>query len=68
VQALSAGVDSFDTNRLRERGIALTSASGVHADPMAQQVFGYVFHSVGTSIGLSASSSDARGWTLTDTR
>jgi phosphoglycerate dehydrogenase-like enzyme len=44
VQALIAGVDSFDTNRLRERGIALTSASGVHADPMAQQMFGYVFH------------------------
>ncbi|WP_336364529.1 D-2-hydroxyacid dehydrogenase [Halalkalicoccus salilacus] len=42
IQALSAGVDFFDVERLRERGVVLTSASGVHAQPIAEQVLGYL--------------------------
>lgn len=42
VQALNAGVDSYPLDALRERGIALTNASGVHAEPIGQQVLGYV--------------------------
>lgn len=42
VQALSAGVDHYDRDRLRAEGIALTNASGVHAEPIAEQVVGYL--------------------------
>ena len=40
VQALSAGVDSYPLAELEARGIALTNASGVHAEPIAEQVLG----------------------------
>lgn len=42
VQGLSAGVDHIDTERLSQAGIALTNASGVHAEPISQQVLGYM--------------------------
>lgn len=42
VQALSAGVDFFDLEALEERGIVLTTAAGVHAEPVAEQVLGYL--------------------------
>lgn len=44
VQALSAGVDSYDTNRLAERDVALTNVSGIHAEPISQQVLGYLLY------------------------
>ena len=42
VQALSAGVDHFDRDALSEAGVALTSASGVHAEPIGEQVLAYL--------------------------
>lgn len=42
VQALSAGVDFFDLDALEDREIVLTSAAGVHAEPVAEQVLGYM--------------------------
>jgi phosphoglycerate dehydrogenase-like enzyme len=42
VQALSAGVDFYDTEALCERGVVLTTASGVHAEPIAEQTLGYL--------------------------
>jgi phosphoglycerate dehydrogenase-like enzyme len=42
VQALSAGVDYYPLERLRSMGVTLTSAAGIHAEPIAQQVLGYV--------------------------
>jgi phosphoglycerate dehydrogenase-like enzyme len=42
VQALSAGVDSYPLDALREAGVALTNASGVHAEPIAEQVLAYM--------------------------
>lgn len=42
VQALSAGVDFWDLDPLRERGIALATAAGVHAEAIAEQVLGYL--------------------------
>jgi phosphoglycerate dehydrogenase-like enzyme len=42
IQALSAGVDHYDRDALVDRGIALTNASGVHAEPLAEQVLGYL--------------------------
>lgn len=42
IQALSAGVDHFDRDALAEAGVALTSASGVHAEPIGEQVLAYL--------------------------
>jgi phosphoglycerate dehydrogenase-like enzyme len=42
VQALSAGVSSYDHDALADRGVALTNVSGVHAEPIAEQVLGYM--------------------------
>ncbi|WP_433632609.1 D-2-hydroxyacid dehydrogenase [Halomicrococcus sp. NG-SE-24] len=42
IQALNAGVDSYDLNRIEEMGIVLTNAAGVHANPIAEQVLGYM--------------------------
>lgn len=40
VQALSAGVDHYPQETLQEADVALTNASGVHAEPIGEQVLG----------------------------
>lgn len=42
VQALNAGVDSYDLDRLQQMDVALTNAAGVHAIPAGEQVLGYM--------------------------
>jgi phosphoglycerate dehydrogenase-like enzyme len=42
VQALSAGVDFLPLDAIEDAGVALTNASGVHAEPIAEQVLAYV--------------------------
>jgi phosphoglycerate dehydrogenase-like enzyme len=42
VQAMSAGVDYLPQDELADRGVALTTASGVHAEPIGEQVLGYM--------------------------
>jgi len=42
IQALSSGVDFLDLEAIADRGIALTNAAGVHAEPIAEQVVGYL--------------------------
>lgn len=42
IQSLSSGHDRFDLEALSEEGIALTTVSGVHADPIAQHVLGFL--------------------------
>ncbi|PSP78914.1 D-2-hydroxyacid dehydrogenase [Halobacteriales archaeon QS_1_68_20] len=42
LQAISAGVDHLALDELVERGVAVTNAAGVHAQPAAEQVFGYL--------------------------
>ncbi|GAA1321086.1 D-2-hydroxyacid dehydrogenase [Streptomyces sanglieri] len=42
IQSLSSGYDRFDLKSLSEDDIVLTTVSGVHADPIAQHVLGYV--------------------------
>ncbi|SIR26172.1 Phosphoglycerate dehydrogenase [Haladaptatus litoreus] len=42
VQVLSAGVDQYDQDALEARDIALTNASGVHAEPIAEQVLWFL--------------------------
>ena len=42
VQAFSSGVDGYPLDALRERGVVLTNAAGIHAEPIAQQALGYL--------------------------
>ena len=42
VQALSAGVNQLPLEELRDRDVLLTNAAGVHAQPIAEQVLGYL--------------------------
>jgi len=42
IQSTASGVDIYDLDAVRERGVALTNAAGVHADPIAEQVIGYM--------------------------
>jgi phosphoglycerate dehydrogenase-like enzyme len=43
VQALSAGVNTYDVDALDAAGVVLTTVSGIHAQPIAEQVLGYMF-------------------------
>ncbi|WP_135853065.1 D-2-hydroxyacid dehydrogenase [Halorussus salinus] len=42
VQALSAGVDHFPREAFADADVALTSASGIHAEPIGEQVLAYL--------------------------
>ncbi len=42
IQSLTAGYDHYDLDALRDREITLTTASGVHRNPVAQHVLGYI--------------------------
>lgn len=42
VQSWSAGVEKMPQDRLQERGILLTTASGVHAEPISAVIFGFI--------------------------
>jgi phosphoglycerate dehydrogenase-like enzyme len=42
VQALSAGVDFLPLDQIETAGLALTNASGVSAEPIGEQVLGYM--------------------------
>lgn len=42
VQTWSAGVDRMPLDRLKDRGVILTNASGVHARPISQVIFGFM--------------------------
>lgn len=42
LQSLSAGYDRYDLDTLRDRGVTLTTVSGVHARPIAEHVIGYL--------------------------
>lgn len=50
IQLDSAGVDYLDLEALDEKGITLTNASGIHAHPIAESVFGMLLsHTRGIS-------------------
>lgn len=42
VQALSAGVNTYDVDAIQAAGAILTTVSGIHAQPIAEQVLGYM--------------------------
>ncbi|ELZ41538.1 phosphoglycerate dehydrogenase [Halorubrum californiense DSM 19288] len=42
IQTLNSGVDSYDLETLAEREVAVTNAAGVAAEPIAEQVLGYL--------------------------
>jgi phosphoglycerate dehydrogenase-like enzyme len=43
VQALSAGVNTYDMDALDTANVVFTTVSGIHAQPIAEQVLGYIF-------------------------
>ncbi|GAA0549699.1 D-2-hydroxyacid dehydrogenase [Halorubrum ejinorense] len=42
IQTLNSGVDSYDLDTLADREVAVTNAAGVAAEPIAEQVLGYL--------------------------
>lgn len=42
VQALSAGVNTYNVDAIEAADIVLTTVSGIHAQPIAEQVLGYM--------------------------
>lgn len=44
IQSLSAGVNRYDLEMLEQRDVMLTTASGVHAQPVAEHVLGFMLH------------------------
>ncbi|GGF83338.1 2-hydroxyacid dehydrogenase [Paenibacillus albidus] len=42
VQTWSAGIEKLPLERFKERGILLTNASGVHAEPISAVIFGFI--------------------------
>jgi len=42
IQGLSAGYGMYPLDRLEAMGVRLTNASGVHAEPIAEQILGYL--------------------------
>ena len=42
VQTINSGVDSYDLEALADREVAVTNAAGVAAEPIAEQVLGYL--------------------------
>jgi phosphoglycerate dehydrogenase-like enzyme len=42
IQGLSAGYDMYPLDRLESMGVRLTNASGVHAEPIGEQILGYL--------------------------
>jgi phosphoglycerate dehydrogenase-like enzyme len=42
LQAMSAGVDYLPLDAFEDHGVALTSAAGVHAEPIGEQVLAYM--------------------------
>lgn len=42
LQTLNSGTDAYDLDRLRELGVVVTNAAGVAANPIAEQVLGYM--------------------------
>ncbi|UQS84525.1 hydroxyacid dehydrogenase [Apilactobacillus apisilvae] len=45
IQALSAGVDYYPLDQLKDKKIALTTVSGIHAEPIAESVIGMILGS-----------------------
>jgi phosphoglycerate dehydrogenase-like enzyme len=42
VQALSAGINTYDVDALDAANVVFTTVSGIHAQPIAEQVLGYM--------------------------
>ncbi|WP_435359375.1 D-2-hydroxyacid dehydrogenase [Haloarchaeobius sp. DFWS5] len=42
IHVLSAGVDRYDLDAVADEGIVLTNSSGIHAEPIAEQVLWYM--------------------------
>jgi len=61
VQSVSAGVDQYPLDRLGERGVALTSASGLHAVPVSEHAFALLL-AMTRGVGVSMREAENRVW------
>ncbi len=62
VQSLSAGMEQFPLNALREAGVVLTSARGVHAPAVAEHAIALLMASM-RNIGAAMRDVPSRDWT-----
>ena len=61
IQSISAGVDQFPLDRLRDADVVLTSASGLHAVPVAEHAFALLLAMTRT-VGVSMREAEAKVW------
>lgn len=61
IQSISAGVDQFPLLELSDRGIVLTSASGVHVVPVAEHAFALLL-ALTRGIGVSTRNATTATW------
>jgi phosphoglycerate dehydrogenase-like enzyme len=61
IQSISAGVDQFPLLELEDRGIALTSASGLHVIPVAEHAFALLL-ALTRGIGLATRNATTATW------
>lgn len=61
VQSGGAGFDAPIFTALLERGVRLTNASGLHAEPIAQYIFTYILHWE-RSVAAHRKQQEARSW------
>jgi phosphoglycerate dehydrogenase-like enzyme len=61
IQSVSAGVEQYPIEALRERGVALTSARGVNAPQVAEHVFALLL-ALTRAVGISMREAEKRVW------
>lgn len=61
IQSISAGVDQFPLDRLESAGVVLTSASGVHAIPVAEHAIGLIL-AMTRGIAVAMRDAEHRVW------
>ncbi|WP_163652586.1 NAD(P)-dependent oxidoreductase [Listeria sp. PSOL-1] len=61
IMVFSAGVELLPTEKIKEKGITVTNARGIHAVPMAEFVFAYLLNEVKNLTQLK-NKAEAREW------
>ncbi|MHA8137712.1 NAD(P)-dependent oxidoreductase [Lactobacillaceae bacterium Scapto_B20] len=58
IQALSAGVDYFPLDKIKQRNVTLTTVKGIHAEPISESVIGMIL----SQYRFLEASAKAEGW------
>lgn len=64
IQSVSAGTDQFPVDALRERGVTLTSATGIHEVQVAEHALGLLL-AMTRGIAQAVANQQSRTWSLT---